>query len=201
MLKVGLTGGIGSGKTTIAHAFGTLGVEVYNCDKEARRLTNTDEAIVGGLREMFGPEIYADGKLRRDVLASKIFADKEALAKVNALIHPRVADDFRQWCERVRDSGAAWCLCETAILHESGMDKMMDRIIVARLPRETQIERAMVRDGASRAQIEARMENQKGSSAMEDSADYIIVPDDRHSVLLQIIEIDKQLKEQCLFYT
>lgn len=201
MLKVGLTGGIGSGKTTIARAFGTLGVEVYNCDKEAHRLTNTDEAIVGGLHEMFGPEIYADGKLRRGVLASRIFADKEALAKVNALIHPRVADDFRQWCERVRDSGAAWCLCETAILHESGMDKMMDRIIVARLPRETQIERAMVRDGASRAQIEARMENQKGSSAMGDGADYIIVPDDRHSVLLQIIEIDKQLKEQCLFYT
>lgn len=201
MLKVGLTGGIGSGKTTIARAFGSLGVEVYNCDKEARRLTNTDEAIVSGLREMFGPEIYAGGELRRDVLANRIFADKEALARVNALIHPRVADDFMQWCERARNGGAAWCICETAILRESGMDKLMDRIIVARLPVETQIERAMARDGATRAQIEARMENQKLSNAMEGRADYVIVPDDRHSVLLQIIEIDKQLKEQCLFYT
>lgn len=201
MLIVGLTGGIGTGKTTIARAFEAMGVDVYNCDKEARRLTSTDAAIVGGLSAMFGPDIYLDGELRRNVLANKIFADEEALAKVNALIHPRVANDFLRWCERIRRGGAAWCICETAILYESGMDKVMDRIIVVRLPIETQIERAMERDGATRAQVEARMESQKRSRAMESCADYIVEPDDRHSVLLQLVEIDKQLREQCPSYT
>lgn len=99
MLKVGLTGGIGSGKTTIAQTFATIGVKIYDCDQAAHRLTDSDPIIINGLKSMFGADIYKDGLLNRKTLASIIFNDKDALSKVNALIHPRVTNDFNHWCD------------------------------------------------------------------------------------------------------
>ena len=194
MLIVGLTGGIGSGKTTIGKAFATLGVSVYNCDAEAHRLTDTDPDIVSGLTSLFGADIYAGGRLDRKRLASIIFADSEALAAVNAIIHPVVRRDFAQWCRRHEAQGEQWVLCETAILFESGMDRLMDKIIVASLPVEPRIERAMIRDAANREQIAARIRAQVSNEDIERRADFVISSDDRHFVLPQIIEIDKQLK-------
>lgn len=195
MLKVGLTGGIGSGKSTIALTFASLGTPIYNCDQAAHRLTDSDPVIIDGLKSMFGKEIYQDGLLNRKALASIIFSDKNALSNVNALIHPCVTNDFNHWCDSRKTDGAKYVICETAILFECGMDKLMDKTILASLPTEIRIERAMARDSANREQIAARIRNQS-SNNFEQKADFIIVPDDKHFILPQILEINNQLNQQ-----
>lgn len=195
MLKVGLTGGIGSGKTTIAQTFATIGVKIYDCDQAAHRLTDSDPIIINGLKSMFGTDIYQDGLLNRKALASIIFNDKDALSKVNALIHPRVTYDFNHWCDNRKSEGAKYVICETAILFECGMDKLMDKTILANLPTEMRIERAMARDSANREQIAARIRNQSNSN-FEQKADFVIVPDDKHFILPQILEINNLLNRQ-----
>lgn len=195
MLKVGLTGGIGSGKTTIAQTFATIGVKIYDCDQAAHRLTDSDPIIINGLKSMFGADIYKDGLLNRKTLASIIFNDKDALSKVNALIHPRVTNDFNHWCDNRKSEGAQYVICETAILFECGMDKLMDKTILASLPTEMRIERAMARDSANREQIAARIRNQANNN-FEQKADFVIVPDDKHFILPQILEINNQLNRQ-----
>lgn len=195
MLKVGLTGGIGSGKTTIAQTFATIGVKIYNCDQAAHRLTDSDPIIINGLKSMFGTDIYQGGRLNRKALASIIFNDKDALSKVNALVHPRVTYDFNLWCDNRKSEGAKYVICETAILFECGMDKLMDKTILANLPTEMRIERAMARDSANREQIAARIRNQSNSN-FEQKADFVIVPDDKHFILPQILEINNLLNRQ-----
>lgn len=192
MIKAGLTGGIGSGKSTIAKAFATLGVMTYDCDKAARILTDGDPYIVSSLKARFGDDIYAAGHLRRKELAKIIFADKEALRLVNSIIHPQVAQDFLSWADKMETKGEQFVLCEAAILFESGMNKVMDKIIVVSLPEGTRIERAMARDHASREQVEARVKNQDTHTA-EQCADYLLSPDDKHFIMPQIIQIYKEL--------
>ena len=194
MLKVGLTGGIGSGKTTVAQAFSSICVPVYNCDLAARRLMESNERIVSGLKRQFGDDIYgSDGLLDRKALAGIIFRDAQALAFVNGLVHPIVASDFLLWADNLAEAGKSWVLCEAAIMVESGMDKLMDKIIVVSLPREMRVERAMLRDNASREQIERRINNQSADDKLIDRADFIISPDDKHLIFPQILDIDRQL--------
>ncbi len=196
MLKVGLTGGIGSGKTTIAAAFSKLGVCVYNCDLAARRLTDSNEVIIDNLKKTFGSDIYnPDKTLNRKALANIIFTDKDKLEFVNNLVHPIVAEDFRQWCEDRNREGRQWVLCEAAVMVESGMDKLMDKIIVVSLPAETRIARAMERDNASRRLIEDRIKNQGDMHLIESKADFIIRPDDRHLIIPQLIDINNRLNK------
>ncbi len=196
MLKVGLTGGIGSGKTTIAAAFSNLGVCVYNCDLAARRLTDSNEVIIDNLKKTFGSDIYnPDKTLNRKALANIIFTDKDKLEFVNNLVHPIVAEDFRQWCEDRNREGRQWVLCEAAVMVESGMDKLMDKIIVVSLPAETRIARAMERDNASRKLIEDRIKNQGDMHLIESKADFIIRPDDRHLIIPQLIDINNRLNK------
>lgn len=192
MIKAGLTGGIGSGKSTIAKAFATLGAMTYDCDKAARILTDGDPYIASSLKAHFGDGIYADGHLRRKELAKRIFADKEALRLVNSIIHPRVTQDFLSWADKMEAKGEPFVICEAAILFESGMNKVMDKIIVVSLPEEIRIERAMARDHASREQVEARIKNQDTHTA-EQCADYLLTPDDKHFIMPQIIQIYKEL--------
>ncbi len=194
MLKVGLTGGIGSGKTTVALAFSSIGVPVYNCDLAARRLMESDDRIVSGLKQQFGDNIYgSDGLLDRKALAGIIFKDAKALAFVNGLVHPIVASDFLLWADNLAEVGVPWVLCEAAIMVESGMDKLMDKLIVVSLPREMRIERAMLRDNASREQIERRINNQSADDALVERADFVLSPDDEHLIFPQILDIDNLL--------
>ncbi len=199
MLKVGLTGGIGSGKTTIATAFAKLGVRVYNCDLAAHRLTDSNNVIIDNLKKAFGDNIYnTDNTLNRKALAKIIFADKAKLEFVNNIVHPIVAEDFNQWCEARNNEGHPWVLCEAAVMVESGMDKLMDKLIVVSLPVETRIERAMERDHATREQIENRIRNQGDMSYIESKADFIIQPDDRHLIIPQLIDINNRLNEAAI---
>lgn len=195
MIKVGLTGGIGSGKTTVAQAFATIGVPVYNCDRAARDLMESDTRIVSALTGRYGDDIYsAGGALDRKALASIIFNDKAELAFVNSTVHPVVADNFLHWADALALKGEPWCACESAILAESGLARIMDKVIVVHLPLEVRIERTMARDNATREKVMERIANQANDDVALKTADFILSPDDRHLIMPQILDIDAQLR-------
>ncbi|MBQ3634121.1 MAG: dephospho-CoA kinase [Bacteroidales bacterium] len=194
MIKVGITGGIGSGKSTIAKTFAALGIPVYFCDIEAKRLTETDRNIVSGLKALLGNDIYTPlGQLRRAEMAAMIFANKTLLAQVNRLIHPVVLSDFERWAVRQKDNGAPWVLCEAAVLVESGLIDRVDRVIVATLPTHTRIKRTMLRDKLSFTDVSRRVNNQLDNDQLIKHADYVISPDDTHFILPSIINICQEL--------
>lgn len=197
MIRVGLTGGIGCGKSTIAEAFKVLGVNVYNSDMRAKWLNENDVRIISGLKELLGNEVYTpQGKLNRSYMASRIFTDKELLSKVNALIHPIVEEDFELWCEDKRCKGARYIINEAALLIENGSYKRYDYVIVVSAPYEERILRTMMRDGMSREQVMERINNQMSDEAKERVADEVIYTDDKHFIIPQILKIDKTLRSK-----
>ncbi|MGL5889595.1 MAG: dephospho-CoA kinase [Bacteroidia bacterium] len=159
MLKIGITGGIGSGKTTVAKLFETLGVPVFYADAETRMLQNSDPELRAELIAAFGTEAYQpDGNLNRAFIAKIVFADKNALAKINSIVHPAVARHFNNW--RSAHTYYPYILKEAAILFESGSDKGLDGVITVAAPEEIRIKRVMQRDGVSEAEVRKRIANQ-----------------------------------------
>ena len=160
MIKIAITGGIGSGKSYIAHQMTELlSIPVYDSDTEAKRLNEESPQIRQGLISLCGKDIYdADGRLRKDRLAAFLFETEQNAQRVNALIHPVVVEDFLRWAARQE---APIVAIETALLAESGLDRIVDKVIRVDAPIETRIQRAMRRDGATRQQIEARIRRQK----------------------------------------
>jgi dephospho-CoA kinase len=159
MLKIGITGGIGSGKTTVAKLFEALGVPVFYADAETRMLQNSDAELREAIIEAFGAETYLpDGKLSRTRLAEIVFADKTALAKINSIVHPAVARHFENWC--LAHANQPYILKEAAILFESGSDKGLDGVITVTAPEEIRIRRVMQRDSVSEAEVRKRISNQ-----------------------------------------
>lgn len=195
MIKVGLAGGIGSGKSTLAHAFATVGVSVYNCDLAARRLMESDLRIMSALKKRFGDRLYSrTGELDRKTLAGIIFNDKAELAFVDSVVHPVVADDFTKWADGRAGFGEPWVLCESAILFESGLANIMDKVIVAHLPLELRIERTMERDGATRDKVLERIASQASADEVAKMADYVLSPDDRHLIMPEILRINSEMR-------
>ncbi len=169
---IGLTGGIGSGKTTVAKMFQDLGVPVYIADEEAKKLNDTSKTIIKGLKKLLGGTIYsADGKLNRKKMASMIFNDAELLAKVNNLIHPEVAKHFEKWTAL---QTVPYVLKEAAILFESGSHKNCDKVILVTAPEEIRIKRVMNRDKVSREEVLSRMKNQWSEEKKRKLSDFII---------------------------
>lgn len=169
---IGLTGGIGSGKTTVAKMFQDLGVPVYIADEEAKKLNDTSKTIIKGLKKLLGGTIYsADGKLNRKKMASMIFNDAELLAKVNNLIHPEVAKHFEKWTAL---QTVPYVLKEAAILFESGSNKNCDKVILVTAPEEIRIKRVMNRDKVSREEVLSRMKNQWSEEKKRKLSDFII---------------------------
>lgn len=169
---IGLTGGIGSGKTTVAKMFQDLGVPVYIADEEAKKLNDTSKTIIKGLKKLLGDTIYsADGKLNRKKMASMIFNDAEVLAKVNNLIHPEVAKHFEKWTAL---QTVPYVLKEAAILFESGSHKNCDKVILVTAPEEIRIKRVMNRDKVSREEVLSRMKNQWSEEEKRKLSDFII---------------------------
>lgn len=169
---IGLTGGIGSGKTTVAKMFQDLGVPVYIADEEAKKLNDTSKTIIKGLKKLLGGTIYsADGKLNRKKMASMIFNDAELLAKVNNLIHPEVAKHFEKWTAL---QTVPYVLKEAAILFESGSHKNCDKVILVTAPEEIRIKRVMNRDKVSRGEVLSRMKNQWSEEEKRKLSDFII---------------------------
>ncbi|WP_274474273.1 dephospho-CoA kinase [Mangrovimonas aestuarii] len=157
MIVVGLTGGIGSGKTTVANSFKELGIPVYTADDEAKKLMNTSDEIKQKIVNLFGEEAYRGGELNRSFVADKIFNDKNLLGKMNAIVHPVVRKHFDDW---VLKQSAPYVIKEVAILFEHGGDKLCDYVITVIAPQEERIRRVIARDNTSESKVKAIMDNQ-----------------------------------------
>ena len=192
MIKIGLTGGIGSGKTTVSHIFQALGYPVYISDTRASWLINHHDGIKRALISLFGKSIYLlTGKLDKKRLASLIFNDKERIEQVNKIVHPVVTEDFLEWSKA---QNTPFLFFESAILFEAGLTSIFDYIITVTANRETRIQRAMKRDMVGREKIIERIDNQLPDAKKCLQSDFIIYNNDSDRLLEQIIEIVKKLK-------
>lgn len=186
-IRIGITGGIGSGKSVVSKILSLLNIPIYLSDDEAKRLTATDETIRQELTDLLGNELYQGGMLNKQKLANYLFASSENAENVNAIIHPQVKQDFRRWCTRHSDS--PFVAMESAILFESGFDSEVDVVVMVYAPQEVRIQRAMMRDAASRKQIEQRIQNQMDDEAKRAKADYTIINDDKTPLIPQVFRL------------
>jgi dephospho-CoA kinase len=190
MLKVGITGGIGSGKSTVCQVFETLGIPVFYADKAARTLTNTDESIIRQLKSLFGDDIYTKGELDRSKVALTVFTDKNILIQLNAIIHPATIEYGRNWM--LQQSGP-YALKEAAIFFETGSNKEMDIMIGVYAPAELRIERTMHRDKVSREKVAERIALQMNEEEKMKLCDFVINNDGNTAVIPQVLNIHKRL--------
>ncbi len=192
-LVIGITGGIGSGKSTVCKVFKLLGIPVFEADAVAKKLIHSNSVIKTGLIDLFGEDIFAPNEqLNRKKLANIIFNDAIQLKKVNELVHPVVREEFKNWL-KLQES--AYVIHEAAILFESGFYKMMDFTILVSAPKNQRIEWVMQRDGASENKVKERMEKQWTDKQKRKLASVEIKNNSRDLIIPQIIKIDNQLKE------
>lgn len=194
MLKVGITGGIGSGKTTVCQIFERLGVPVYYADQRAKELMEDDKELVADIRHEFGEDIYdAEGRLQRKKLAEIVFNDEEKLVKLNSMVHPAVFKDNQSWNEVLAKKGYPYTLKEAALLVETGSYLTLDKLIVVSAPEEDRIKRVMERDQATREQVVARIKAQMPEEQKVKYADYIIYNDTIMDLVPQVTKIHLDL--------
>ncbi len=192
MEAVGLTGGIGSGKSTVARILLHLGYPVYIADTEASRLMNILPEIRFELIHHFGKSVYApSGQLNKPVLSEIIFNNPEALATVNRIVHPRVMSDFQLWSSK---QNKALVFFESAILFESGLNKCFDHIICVTAPEALRLQRVISRDKAQAKQVKKRMQNQMEESLKCKQSDFILYNDNAHLLIDQVLQIIKELE-------
>ena len=192
MIRIGLTGGIGSGKSTVCRIFDELGAPYYDCDSRAKWLMQNDEALREELVALFGAEVYgADGLLDRARLATEVFGNSERLAALNGAVHPAVGRDWERWCAERKAEGVAYAIMESAILFDCGFDSKVDRTVTVSAPEELRIERAVARDNAPAEVIRRRVEAQMSDAEREARADYTIVNTDLEEVRKQVAELHK----------
>jgi len=188
MLKVGITGNIGGGKTTVSKIFGLLGVPVFYADDAAKKVMTDDEILVSGLKKAFGEEAYfGEGSLNRKHIAGIVFNDEQELAKLNALVHPAVFRAFDNWAAQV--SNAPYLVKEAALLFESDSYKMCDKTIMVTAPLELRISRVTQRDGFSRDEILAREAKQFTEEKKIALANFIVKNDDTELVIPQVLKL------------
>ena len=193
MKKIGITGGIGSGKTIVCEVFKLLGIAVFHADDEARSLQNKDLQIKKLLTEHFGKQIYLPGgMLDRKKLAGLVFTDSNALAELNAIIHPAVHNSFLKWAENHQD--APYVLYEAAILLESGYVSDFDRNILVLADEKIRIERVIRRDHSSEKLVKQRISNQMPEIQKIKLVDYVIENNNDKLLFPQIIELDKLIR-------
>lgn len=184
---LGITGGIGSGKSVVCRLLQLMGVPVYSSDDETKQLMVHDELIRAGLISLLGPEAYQGEALNKPLIAKYLFASADHAVTINALIHPRVKQDFRRWV--AEHAGHPIVAIESAILVEAGFTDVVDRVILVTAPVETRIRRAMQRDAASRQQIEQRVERQMADEERSSTAHHIIQNDDFVPLIPQVLAL------------
>jgi len=190
MIIVGLTGGIGSGKTTVAKLFMELGVPVYIADEEAKKLMNRSKIIRRKLIQLFGDHVYLNNELNKPFIADIIFNDKLFLKKMNAIIHPRVAKHFAKW---VLKQKTQYVIKEVAILFENGGYKTCDYVITVTAPKKLKIERLLQRDNTTKANIEAIMKNQWSDEEKAERSHFIIENINLENTKKQVLNIHNKI--------
>jgi len=191
MLKAGVTGGIGSGKTLVCSILEKLGIPVYYADTEARRLMNQQEELRLQITDLLGKEAYSGGELNRQYVASRVFGKPVELEALNALVHPAVHEDFHRWAQEQKD--APCVVEEAALLFESGGHKMLDMTVLVLAPTELRIERVMKRDGLEREAVELRIQHQMDEDAKKKLASSIIYNDDSGLLLPRVVHLHQQM--------
>lgn len=188
MMKVGITGGIGSGKSTVCRLFAQKGIAVYDSDAAAKRLMQEDGALRRQLAGRFGEGTFRDGVLDRAYLAGIVFADPQALADLNALVHPVVMRDFDAWAARQEGS---YVILESAILFEAGLEGCVDKTVAVLAPRELRIERTCRRDGCGADQVVRRIAAQLDDDALSARVDYVVVNIFEEDLEPAVVKLDR----------
>ena len=193
MLRIGITGGIGSGKSTVAGIFNVLGIPVYSSDDASKRLMAEDEDLKKNIIKCFGEESYINGILNRKYLAAQVFNDSKKIVLLNSFVHPATINDARRWMEKQNTS---YIIKEAALIFESGSDEFLDYVIGVKSPVDLRIERAMKRDNVTRGQVEARMKLQMDEDEKMKRCDFIIVNDEQQMLIPQVLLLHERfLKE------
>jgi dephospho-CoA kinase len=186
MLKVGLTGGIGSGKSTVCNLFKCLEVPVFNADEAGRRLLSEDKDVIGQVQHIFGQEVLVGGKPDRKKIAEIVFNSPEKLAQLNAVIHPAVRKSFNTWASM---QTSQYVIDEAAILFETGIYKQLDFTVLVTAPEQLRIQRVMQRDGMDEASVKSRMKNQWSDDDKRKIANFVIANDGIDPLLPRVMEI------------
>ena len=189
-LRLGVTGGIGCGKTTVCRVFSVLGIPVFSADDEAKRIQDSDPDIQIKLNTVAGKDLYSSGKLDRKELASLIFSNKDLLFEVNSIIHPAVFKSFTKWVAR---QDAPYSIMEAAILFESGAYRLMDRIVTVVTPLEERIERIVNGNMLTKEQIIARIRNQTDDEYRISKSDYVIYNSENDMIIPAILGIHREM--------
>ena len=177
MIKIGITGGIGSGKSYVSKLLAQRGIPVFDCDSQAKSLTLSDPCIRAGLIDLLGDEVYTHEGLNKPKLASYLFASKDNAARINAIIHPRVREAFKEWAIQHRQHGAEWVAMESAILFESGFHTEVDQIVMVHAPLEIRCARVVLRDHTTLEEVQKRIASQLSDEEKCARADFIIEND------------------------
>jgi len=187
MYKVGITGGIGSGKSTVCGILEALGVPVYYADVEARRLMNEDEGLREDIRDLLGGQVYREGRLDTRMVAQRVFGDTTLLGELNKLVHPAVRRDFQSWIKSI--DSAPYVVEEAAILFESGSHAFLDLNVLVYAPLELRMSRVMNRDGVSREEVEKRMARQMDEEEKKKRADIVVLNDEKDMLLPRVVSL------------
>jgi dephospho-CoA kinase len=190
MLKIGITGGIGSGKSTVAKVFEVLGIPVYYADDAAKELMNADAELKQKIKQAFGVAVYTNGNLNKKVLAEIVFNDPEKLALLNSLVHPATLKDAEDWMQK---QTTAYTLKEAALIFESGAHQNLDYVIGVTAPAPLRILRTMQRDGVTREEVIARMDKQMDDTIKMKLCDFLITNDEQEMLLPQVLELHQKL--------
>lgn len=193
MTSIGITGGIGSGKSVVSMLMKVMGIPVYEADAESKKLLNTSAELREALKDAFGENLYEGTQINRPLFAAIIFNDPAKLQLANSLIHPQVRKNFAAWLDARKAEGHSIAAAEVAILFESGFRQFVDKSILVYAPLECRLERAMKRDSTSREQITARIKNQLPDEEKMPLADFVIYNDGTRSVVGQVEEILREL--------
>jgi dephospho-CoA kinase len=190
MLKVGITGGIGSGKSTVCKIFETLGIPVFYADEVARDIMNTDEELKQAIQQQFGADTYINGVVNRKRISELVFNNPEKLALLNSLVHPATIKAGNDWAAA---QDAPYTLKEAAILFESGSYKALDKIIGVSAPENIRLQRTMARDHISEEDVRNRMARQMDEAEKMNRCDFVILNDDTTAVIQQVLDVHTQL--------
>lgn len=193
MLKVGLTGGIGSGKSVVANIFKVLGIPVFDADAAAKEIMETDMQLIAAIKKEFGEETYTGSSLNRKILADKVFNDPYQLEKLNALVHPAAITAGLDWAEK---QNTPYAIKEAALMFEAGSAFNLQYVIGVYAPKSLRIKRVMDRSNMTRDEVLARMSRQVDDNIKMRLCDFVIVNDEQQMVLPQVLSIHQQLLEK-----